>query len=541
MTSTPPELEKQIALLQIRLEEAEATVQAIHNGEVDAVVINDPTGERVFTLTGAEQPYRLLVEAMQQGAATLGFDGTILYCNRSFSALMQKPQEQLIGSSVASLFEVPESRSLIDLLAESGETGRERELLIPRSDGSNTYVSISVGILQLQNVKAFFLVLRDLTEHRKHQALVETDRRKDEFLAMLAHELRNPLAPIASAISTLGISDVKQHPVVNEVCAIVHRQVNQLTRIVDDLLDVSRITRGVITLQKEPQDISKLVSDAVESIRPLIANRRHRLHTTFQSEALFINGDYARLSQVLANVLNNAAKYMDDGGDIWITVDKNDNEITISVRDSGIGISSDLLPRIFDMFTQAERSIDRSQGGLGIGLTVVDRIVSLHGGRIIALSDGPGKGSEFIIYLPSLVQPPMPALTVPSSVATPGARRILVVDDNRDAADSMSMLLKSAGQDAKVAYDGATALALVKTFQPHLVLLDLGLPGMDGYAVARHLRELSQGNNVVLAALTGYGDAEDRKRSQDAGFDYHYVKPVNFSTLTDVLATISEA
>jgi len=371
---------------------------------------------------------------------------------------------------------------------------------------------------------------------RQNTGLKQDDRQIDEFLAMLAHELRNPLAPIASAIAMLNISNTSDNPVVSRACDIVERQTRQLTRIVDDLLDVSRVTRGKVVLQKQPLSIAAMVADAIEISNPLITALNHRMDISLPPNDLFVDGDAARLSQVLANVLNNAARYTEDGGDIWLSVSQTGAEVLISVRDTGIGMPSELLTEIFNIFTQSERSIDRSQGGLGIGLTIARSIIVLHGGRIEARSQGPGHGSEFVIHLPLLEQQPSANAQQEISFTTEKTiRRILVVDDNRDAADGMAMLLDISGHITKTAYDGLEAIAAAESFKPELVLLDIGLPHMDGYAVAKHLRQQASSRDIVLAALTGYGDDDDRRRSREAGFNYHFVKPMEFAILNELL------
>jgi PAS domain S-box-containing protein len=536
MTAKVLDMQAEIEKLRIELEEAQGTLDAIRNGEVDAVVMRDGNQQRVYTLEGAEQPYRLLIEAMEQGAATLTQDGTLLFCNRSFATMMGQPQEQLIGANVDRLF-APHTPSLQSSLRADGVYRSPCELAIEKPDGGRLLVSASVGLLKLPNVTAYFLVLSDLTEHKLHEELKETDRRKDEFLAMLAHELRNPLAPISSAIEMLCISNGGKDSTVRLTCDIVRRQTHQLTRIVDDLLDVSRITRGVVALQRAPINVALLMEAAIEASRPLIDGQRHRLEVELPQEELCVNGDSARLSQVLTNVLNNAAKYTDKGGNIWVRVSREQKEVVLSIRDSGIGVAPELLPKVFDIFTQSERSIDRSLGGLGIGLTIARSIVELHGGRIEARSDGLGTGSEFLIHLP-LLQQKAETIRERAAHVPASARRVLVVDDNRDAADGMAMLLGIAGQETRTAYDGHAALKAFEEFEPDLVLLDIGLPGMDGYAVAKHLRQKQISRRVVLAALTGYGDEEDRRRSLEAGFDYHYVKPVDFQVLNSVLAQL---
>jgi PAS domain S-box-containing protein len=371
----------------------------------------------------------------------------------------------------------------------------------------------------------------DITGRKRHeQALQDADRRKDEFLATLAHELRNPLAPIRNAaqiLSHLGHAD----PTLTSATEIIARQVQHLTRLVDDLLDVSRITRGKVTLRKEPVDLATVVTQAIETSRPLIESHRHELTVSLPGEAIWVEADLTRLAQVIANLLTNAAKYTPEGGHIRLTVERDGDTAIVRVRDDGVGISGEMLTSIFDLFTQGDRSLARSEGGLGIGLTLVKRLVEMHGGSVIAYSDGPGRGSEFIVRLPTLpAAPSAPADTSKGGRSTSPSssrRRILVVDDNVDAADSLAMLLGIGGHEVRTAHDGATAVEVAKAFQPEVVLLDIGLPGMDGYEVARQLRGQLEMEKTVLVAVTGYGQDEDRRRTQEAGFDEHLVMPVD--------------
>jgi signal transduction histidine kinase/DNA-binding response OmpR family regulator len=367
----------------------------------------------------------------------------------------------------------------------------------------------------------------------------EADRRKDEFLAMLAHELRNPLAPIQNAVQVmrgLGPRDANGQWARD----VVERQVRHLTRLVDDLLDVSRITRGKIRLQLAPLDVASVVTSAVETGRPLIEARRHEFHLSVPAEPLRVKADPARLSQVLSNLLNNAAKYTGEGGHIWLTVGQEAAKVVFRVRDTGPGIPPEMLPRIFDLFTQGDQSLDRSEGGLGIGLTLVRRLVEMHGGTVQALSAGPGQGSEFVVCLPVLsVTAPSPGATNGEAARPPvGAhRRVLVVDDNADSADTLAMLARLDGHEVRTAQTGAAALEVAQAFRPDVVLLDIGLPGMDGYEVARQLRAGAAGAPILLAAVTGYGQEADRNRSRQAGFDLHLVKPVEPEVLRRLLAS----
>jgi PAS domain S-box-containing protein len=369
---------------------------------------------------------------------------------------------------------------------------------------------------------------------RLYAELREADRRKDEFLAMLAHELRNPLAPIRNALHVLK-QPAADATMMRQVRDMAERQVQHMARLLDDLLDVSRISRGRIELRRERIDVAAILGRSVEAVRPLVEERRHELTVSLPGGKVEVDADPTRLEQILTNLLNNAAKYTDSGGHIWLSAAQVGGEVALRVRDTGVGIAPDALPHIFDLFVQAERRLDRSsQGGVGIGLTLVKRLVEMHGGRIEASSAGPGQGSEFVVRLPlARPQPPegTPRPAGQEIAADLPPRRVLVVDDNQDAADSLAVLLRLAGQDVQVAYDGAAALSLARSFRPEVVFLDIGLPGMDGYEVARRLREHLDGQKTVLVAVTGYGQDEDRRRSRDAGFDFHMVKPAEPRTL----------
>jgi PAS domain S-box-containing protein len=370
-------------------------------------------------------------------------------------------------------------------------------------------------------------------------ALQEADRRKDEFLAILAHELRNPLAPIRNAVQILRTQGPPV-PQLQWARDVIERQVEQLTRLVDDLLDVSRITRGKIELRTERVELAAVVRDAVEASRPLVEKWSHALAVELPPAPLFLQADRTRIAQVLLNLLDNAAKYTEPGGRIWLTAAREGGEVVIRVRDTGIGIPADMLARIFDLFTQVDRSVERFQGGLGIGLTLVQRLVAMHGGTVEARSAGPGQGSEFVLRLPRAgagAPGARPATAGPEAVTAADRYRILVVDDNHDAAESLAMLLGMLGHDVRSAHDGLAAVETAEAFQPRVVLLDIGLPGLNGHDVARRIRE-QRGDDVVLVALTGWGQEEDRRRSREAGFDHHLTKPVEFGALTKLLADL---
>jgi CheY-like chemotaxis protein len=352
---------------------------------------------------------------------------------------------------------------------------------------------------------------------------------------MLAHELRNPLAPIVNATRILRRLSPHE-PELNGMREMIERQTEQLTTLVDDLLDVSRVTQGRITLRKVNLELMSVIARAIETSRPLIDARKHHLAVSLPAEPVRVEGDVARLAQAISNLLNNAAKYTDDGGEIQLNAEVNEEEVLIKIKDNGIGLTQEELARVFDLFTQADRALDRAQGGLGIGLTVVRKLVEMHGGHVQAYSEGPGRGSEFVVSLPTISGPHedrKSAVEGPPRVAM--RTRILVVDDNLDSATSMSLLLKLDGHDVKMAHDGPAALACAKAFHPQVILLDIGLPGMSGYEVARELRRDESFADVVLIALTGYGQAEDRRKSKAAGFDHHLTKPLDDDALATVL------
>jgi two-component system CheB/CheR fusion protein len=384
------------------------------------------------------------------------------------------------------------------------------------------------------------LVFRDVTERRRlenaiqqhMQDLAEADRHKNQFLAMLAHELRNPLAPACSALSLLDRLPPEDSKF-QWAKGVLHRQVQQMARLVDDLLDVSRISTGKIRLQKEAVELHDILERAVEISRPLMAARRQEFSEVLPTDPVWLDADPTRLAQVFSNLLNNAAKYTEEGGQIWLTARKEGSGIVVQVRDTGVGIAPYMLPHVFDLFTQADYSLDRSQGGLGVGLTLVRKVMELHGGQVRAASAGLGKGSEFEVRLPIAEKrsAPSPQFGKGEHRQPPRARRILVVDDNRETAETLALLLQTAGHGVDLAHDGLTALALASTRQPEVVLLDIGLPQMDGYEVARRLRRLPGLRKALLIALTGYGREEDRRRSREAGFDHHVVKPVDSDTL----------
>jgi PAS domain S-box-containing protein len=460
--------------------------------------------------------------------------------------------EEVWGRSCRSLYERP--RSFLDavhpddrerVLALSlarqvrGELA-DVEYRVVRPDGSVRWVRDRGFPIRDPSGEVYRIVglAEDITERKRaEESLREADRRKDEFLAMLAHELRNPLAPIRNAVELIKLL-APEEPNLRRARDLIERQVVHLARLVDDLLDVSRITRGKIKLHKEPLELGGVLARAVEASRPLVEARGHQLTVSLPRDPVPLLGDATRLAQVFSNLLSNAAKYTEEGGRIEVVAEAAGGEAVVRVRDTGVGIPADLMPQVFDLFTQGDRSLARSEGGLGIGLTLVKSLVEMHGGRVELFSGGPGEGTEARVRLPALevrrAAGPGGAEPGPTGAGAP-TRRVLLVDDHADTAESLAMVLKAEGHEVRTAPDGATALEVAGAYRPEVVLLDIGLPRMDGYEVARRLRAQAGPTRVLLIALTGYGQEEDRRRAAAAGFDAHLVKPADLTTLRALL------
>ena len=388
------------------------------------------------------------------------------------------------------------------------------------------------------DVEGIFVEGSDVTMRKRvEDELRAANRQKDQFLAMLAHELRNPLAPITTAAQLLQRGTLTPERA-RQASDIIVRQAEHMTDLVNDLLDVSRVTRGLAEIEKEDLDVTGIVHGAVEQVRPLLDMKRHELKLELWDQPLHVSGDRTRLVQVVSNILNNAAKYTPSGGRITLKAGSEDGEAVIAVCDNGQGIEPQMLPYIFDLFTQAERTPDRSQGGLGIGLALVKSLVALHGGRVAAYSDGPGRGSEFVVRLPLLQAAPGAQAPRHEEQGAEGPVRVLVVDDNADAAQMLATLLEAHGHEVSVEYDGTAGLARALRERPEVMLLDIGLPDMDGHELARRLRATPDTANALLIALTGYGQSEDRERARQAGFDRHLVKPADLSELLRILAEV---
>jgi PAS domain S-box-containing protein len=531
----------ELEALRTQLADAEETLRAIRHGEVDALLVTDDSGERVYTLRSADAPYRALVEQMQEGAVTLTLPGAIVYANRSFAELVGVPLQQVIGSTIEAYIEADDHLELRGLLAAGLGTLRTRL----QSQGRMAFdVHISVSHVAIDDIEHRTLIVTDLSTLTKVQREL---RSKDEFLAMLAHELRNPLAPIRTGLQVLRLSPGDD--AADRVREMMDRQVAQMVRLIDDLLDVSRINRGKLELKCELVDLRTVIGLAVETTLPVIEAGHHDLRLHIPPEPLMVHADAVRLAQVFGNLLNNAAKYTPDGGTLDIDVVPDHALVKVAIRDTGVGIPPDMLPCVFELFSQVGRHLDRAQGGLGIGLTLVRRLTEMHGGTVEAASDGMGRGSTFTVRVPLVrvrAARPMPASRRDGlSRLAPGRRlRVLVVDDNVDGATTLSMLVGLRGHETAVAHDGPEALTMLAAFTPHLVLCDIGLPGLDGYEIARRVRAVESargGGRTALVSLTGWGSDEDKHRSREAGFDLHLTKPIDPKEVEALLERTSQA
>ena len=669
MTDASETMKHELEELRRRLAEAQETIRAIQGGEVDAVVVTDAELPRVFTLDAADTPYRLLVEQMHQGAATLTLDGVVLHCNSAFARLVRCPLDGLRGRAIQELVDGPSlplleallrgglasavegevvlqrgdatrvpvffgvralhegpagvcllvadlseqkrrerlvadeamARSILEQVADAvivcddsgrvlrasraahdlcgtnpsfqafdsvfsltrlgpdaagervdvgaawrGDTLRGWEVGFERPDGRRAVLLLSAGPLVAAGgaILGAVITLTDITPLREAQdellrratELQQADRRKDEFLAMLAHELRNPLSPIRSSLEIMHLQALDD-PLVRKCRDVIGRQVQQLTRLVDDLLEVSRISSGKIQLRMERVDLAAAVARGVETSRPEIDAKHHRLTLTAPDAPVWVRADLTRMSQVVGNLVNNAAKYTEDGGQITVHVTQEGDFGVIRVRDSGIGIPGEMLARVFDLFTQVNRSLDRAQGGLGIGLALVSRLIAMHDGHVEARSAGIGHGSEFVVHVPRWRGERASAGAHDADDVPPATagRRVLVVDDNQDAVDILADLLGMLGHDVRTATDGPAAIAAALAFRPDVVLCDIGLPLRDGYEVVSELRTRPELAATCFVALTGYGREEDRQRSRRAGFHAHLVKPFDLAKLAAVL------
>jgi PAS domain S-box-containing protein len=497
-------------------------------------------------LSESESRFRQLADAMPQMVWSARPDGAIDYYNRrwyEFTGLSKAREDDEKWPTILHPDDVERTLELWQEAMRTGDVFETEHRFRDRRTGEYRWHLARALPMRDRSgrITRWFGTSTDIDDLKQAQAaLVDASRRKDEFLAMLGHELRNPLSAVVNAMSLLSLPDLSSDDA-GQARLIVHRQLQNMTRLIDDLLDVARVTRGKITLQSEVVDLQALMQRVISTVGPLIEARQHRLETSLPGERVRLLADPTRIEQVLNNLLNNAAKYTEAGGHIWLSAVLLGDKVEIRVRDDGLGMNAETLARAFDLFSQAERSLDRSQGGLGIGLTMVKSLVAMHGGEVRAHSDGLGCGSEFIVSFPVL-----PADEVVQEVVdetrlytnNSPAPRVLLVEDNLDAALSLRLLLARLGYIVEAVHDGPTALALAAEFQPQIVLLDIGLPEMDGYEVARRLRAQSDGHAPILVALTGYGREEDYRNSREAGFNHHLTKPIQVEELQTMLAEL---
>ena len=498
-------------------------------------------------LRNSEERFRLLVEEVKDHAIfMLDAEGVVASWNLGAERMEGYSAAEIMGRHFSCFFppDVAAGDLPCQFIARATRSGSvEAEVQLVRKNGSQFSADITISAMydRDRRLRGFANIVRDLTERNRVTALEQSHESAHVFLAMLSHELRNPLAPLMTSVDILRMRNVND-PVVQQTSDVIARQVQHLTRLVDDLMDVSRITSGRIALSHAAIEIAVPVARAIELSRALIDNRGHALRLSLPEQPLIVDGDLTRLTQVMVNLLNNAAKYTPKGGLIELSVTEDNGSVVVSVRDTGSGMPSELVPRVFDLFTQGKRSLDRVEGGLGVGLTLVKKIVELHGGTVTAHSEGIDRGSEFVVRLPRDSGAHSTGAAVPdrrSAGEHLQQLRILVVDDNKDAAESLAILLELWGHEARRAHDGATALQLGASYRPDVIFLDIGLPGMDGYEIASRLRQMPETSAATLIAVTGYGQEEDRRRSRRAGFDQHLVKPVAPESLQSLLAGLA--
>jgi signal transduction histidine kinase/CheY-like chemotaxis protein len=529
--------------LRERLAEAEGNLQAIYSGEIDALLLSDEDGERrVYTLRSADAPYRALVERMQEGAATLSVNGDVVYCNQRFADLVRLPLEQVFGAPIER-FLPPAEGEILRAMLEHGSGRYQTHLMLNGREA--TEVQVTLSSIVLDDVEHRTLILSDISSLARAQ---RENRSKDEFLAMLAHELRNPLGAIQGAVHALTLMNRNAEPMAQRATGIIKRQVVHMARLVDDLLDVGRAVTGKIVLKRTPFNFAEAVKSQITTIASGNPNNQGRIDLV--SEPVWVHGDVVRLEQIAGNLISNALKFTRGDGVVSVFVGREGDDAVLRVADHGIGIPADMLPKIFDLFVQAHHTIDRSRGGLGIGLTLVRRLAEMHGGTVDAASDGEGKGATFTVRIPTVAAPKAEANGVAldgncmDSRRTFESRRVLLVDDNHDSREMYRAVLLAHGHNVCEAPDGEHALALLQKMTEadtlDVAFIDIGLPGgMDGYELARRIRKHPLGANVRLVALTGYGFPEDRLLSKQAGFVKHLVKPVEPEALHKELNAVA--
>jgi PAS domain S-box-containing protein len=550
----PSSLAAEIESLKARLRDAEGTLEAIRNGEVDAVVV----GEKLYILEGIEAASnRFRGEVMAQiddAIVAIDNEERITYINAAAERQYGVTASDALGHALNVIYDYrwldPDDARLAHAALLDTGSWRGRNIHV-KKNGQEIHVESTVTVIHdTAGARTGLLaVMRDVTDRIEaerayarqrldaEQALREADRRKDEFLATLAHELRNPLAPIRNALRIMQLTDQQEQQ--EDARRIIARQLQQMVHLVDDLLDVSRISQGKVELRRQHVDVASAVRAAIETSRPLIDAGRHELTVKVPAQGeLRVDADLTRLCQIIANLLNNAAKYTPEAGRIELQAQRAGGHAEITVKDSGVGIPKEMLPRVFDMFAQVDRSLERSQGGLGIGLALVKRLVEMHGGSVEAHSEGPGRGSLFVLRIPLVFSEPATAAPKASQNNDTSPHtdvRVLIVDDNADHVESLSQLLQILGYQTLTANDGLEGFEVAQAQRPRAVFLDIGMPRMSGLDAARKIREQPWGRDMLLVALSGWGQEDDRRRSKEAGFDHHFVKPIDLDALVQLL------
>ncbi len=518
--------------LRVRLAEAEEMLRAIRHGEIDALVVEGAGGNQIYTLHSAEEPYRNLVEQMQEGAAVLTSLGDILYANARFAALVGEPLQSVNGSHFGRFVHASDKHDVETLLDAGNGRGRCK-LLGP--DSGAFEVSLSLTTTTSARGARRNLIVTDMTElleaHTKRDRAERDSRTKDEFLALLGHELRNPLGAISTAAHMLKAMHAEGKP--TRAHEVIARQVDHITHLIDDLLDIERVNSGKIRLHRQPLDLAELVLRAAASFT---ADTGLDRHIDVRTEPAWIDGDAGRIEQVLSNILTNAVKYTPPGGHIRVALRADGADAVLSVEDSGFGISPSLLPFIFDMYVQADQTLARARGGLGIGLALVRRLVELHGGSVTASSEGEGRGSTFTVRLEA-----MPSPETSSGMSSPRERRVkprrvLVIEDSGEARETLRMMLELAGHVVYDVDDGVRGIELLNVVRPNVGIIDVSRPSIDGYEVARRIREKPEGRGMLLLALTGDGSPGGSMHSLEHGFDYHLARPVDQDHLARLIS-----
>jgi PAS domain S-box-containing protein len=486
-----------------------------------------------------------IVESSQDAIISKTLDGVIRSWNTGAERLFDYPAHEAIGQPITLIIPPDRRDEEFEILARISQGERIEHFETVRVSKQGRLIDISLTVSPIRDRDGRIIgaskIARDITDRKRvDKALDEANQRKDQFIALLAHELRNPLAPLRNGLQVLRLAGTDTSAIA-QARDMMDRQLGHMVRLIDDLLDISRVSQNKMELRRSRVLLKDVISSAVETARPAIEEAGHEFTISLPPEPIYLDADLTRLAQVFSNLLNNSAKYTERGGRILLAAERQGSEVIVSVRDTGLGIPANDLPRIFDMFSQVDRSVERSTGGLGIGLALVKGLVEMHGGKVTAMSAGEGKGSTFTVKLPAFERTAAPLAPVRSESEPHYAgplRRILVVDDNRDSANSMAMMLKLMGNEVRTAHDGIEAIETAQEFRPKAILMDLGMPRLNGYEATRRIREQPWGRGMLIIALTGWGQEADRSQSQEAGCDGHLVKPVNLSDLESLLTQL---